>query len=166
MEGVSSSRKTLIAKGKTPLLITILFLIILLGCAKKDVLKPVQDEEALRDRVVKYWDHKVKEELDKTYEYESPLNKMTLTNYIKKYSNPSLGYKSFELISIDRLDDDIADVRLKIAPVVKVPGAKALELNTIITERWVKVEDMWYHTSKKVSNKPIEKEEEGGDFKK
>lgn len=166
MEGVSSSRKTLIAKGKTPFLITILFLIILSGCAKKDVLKAVPDEAVLRDRVVKYWDHKIKGELDKTYEYESPLNKMTLTNYIKKYSNPAIGYKNFELMSIDRLDDDIADVQLKIVPVVKVPGARALEHITIITERWVRVEDIWYHTSQKVSNKPIQKDEEGGDVKK
>lgn len=150
-------------KGNTSLYITILFLIILSGCAKKEVIKTIPDEEVLRDRIVKYWDHKTKKELDKTYEYESPLNKMTLTNYIRKYSNPAIDYKSFELMSIDRQDDDIADVRLKIVPVVKVPGARALEHTTIITERWVKVEDIWYHTSRKVGNKPIQKKEEGGD---
>ncbi len=163
LKRAEASRKGFMIKGNTPLCITILFLIILSGCAKKEVLKTVPDEEILRDRIVRYWDHKIKDELDKSYEYESPLNKMTLTSYIKKYSNPAIDYKSYELMSIDRLDDDIADVQLKIVPVVKVPGARALEHTTIITERWVKVEDIWYHTSQKVSNKPIQKKEEGGD---
>ena len=111
LEKADASRKGFMIKGNTPLYIAILFLIILSGCAKKEVLKTIPDEEVLRNRIVQYWNHKTKEELDKTYEYESPLNKMTLTNYIRKYSNPAIDYKSFELISIDRLADDIADVQ-------------------------------------------------------
>jgi len=145
--------------------IAILLLIIFPGCATKDAIKRESDVNILRERVIAYWNYKMEGDLVKSYEYESPLNKMTLTNYIKRYSDPAIRYKSFEVESINKVDDDVADVRLTIVPIVKVPGARAFEYTTTITERWVSVKDEWYHTSKKVGNKLIQKEEEGGDVK-
>jgi len=132
--------------------IGIFFLIIFLGCAKKEAIRKISDEEILKERVTTYWNHKVKRDFVKAYEYESPLSKeMTATKYVQMHANPALTYKSFEIRSIIKKADDIADVELMVVPVAKVPGAKPFEHEIAITERWVKVNDTWYHLSRRAA---------------
>ncbi|MEW6569609.1 MAG: hypothetical protein AB1390_00320 [Nitrospirota bacterium] len=92
-----------------------------------------------------YWNYKIKKEFDKAYEYEYPVAKRSLTTYIAKHANPMLEYKSFELKSMVKKADHLADVELTVVPVVKVPGMRAFERTITIKERWVKVDEVWYH---------------------
>jgi hypothetical protein len=48
-------------------------LIILSGCAKKNAIKQISEEEALRTRIEEFWNYRKKLELDKCYYYEYPL---------------------------------------------------------------------------------------------
>jgi hypothetical protein len=150
---------------KRVLSVAILLLVFLPGCGTTKAKHTISDEEGLRERVMAYWNYRVDRDLVKSYEYEVPLDRMTLTNYIRKYSNPMITYKSFSLQSISKKDVDVADVNLTVVPVVKVPGGRAFEHKTIVTERWVRVKDIWYHIPKRVSGNLIHKKEEGGDGK-
>jgi len=143
--------------------IVILLLINFYGCATKEAIKKVSDEEVLRERVNGYWTSKIEGDVVKSYEYELPLTRMGITKYITKYANPMLKFKSFAVQEIEKKDDDVADVKLAVVPVVKVPGSRAFEYKTVITERWVRVNDFWYHTFKQDSSNLIHKKEEGGD---
>jgi hypothetical protein len=139
-------------------------LIIFSGCATKETVKSLSDEEVLRERVMAYWNYRVSRELDKAYAYEYPLGKTDLTKYVQVNSNPMMGYKSYEIKTI-REKDEVADVELLIVPWVKVPGAKPLEHATTITDRWVKLEKVWYHVSRSPTEGFTQKKEKGGDVK-
>ncbi len=138
-------------------------LIILNGCATKEAVKNVSDEGLLRDKVNAYWNYRVEKNLTKSYEYELPAERLELNNYVRRYSNPMIEYKSFDVKSIS-MKDGVADVELALSPVVKAPGARPFEHTIIITDRWVKMNDEWYHALKSV-NKVTHKKEEGGDTK-
>ncbi len=139
------------------------FLIIFFGCATKEAVKSVSDEEVLKERVTAYWNYRIKGELEKAYDYEYPLAKRPLTTYIAQHESPLLKYKSFELKSIMKNAGDVADVELTILPVVKVPGAKAFEHTLTITERWVKVDEVWYRMGASSKNGVTHEKEKGGD---
>lgn len=111
-----------------------------------------------------FWNYRVTKELDKTYEYEYPLNKASLTKYIEQYSDPVFKYKSFEIKAI-REKDDVADVELLIVPWIKVPGAIPFEHVTTITDRWVKFNEVWYHVSGSPTEGFTQKKEKGGDVR-
>jgi hypothetical protein len=125
----------------------IFLLIFLFSCAKSEI-KLLSEEDVLRERIMNYWSHIIKEELDKAYDYEYPLGKMTLSKYIARKSNPMIKYKGFEIRSIS-INGDTADVEMEIVPVIKVPGERPFEHKTVILERWAKVDGIWYHVTKK-----------------
>ena len=85
MESGNASRKTLMIKGNAPLCIAILCLIILWGCAKKETVRNIPDEDVLQERVTEYWAHVIKEDFIKSYEYEDPLFRkaVSMNQYIK-----------------------------------------------------------------------------------
>lgn len=141
--------KRLINKHKIKIFL-IFLLIFLLSCAKSEI-KPISEEDILRERIMNYWNHIVKEELDKAYNYEYPLGKVSLSRYIAQRANPMVKYKGFEIKEIT-IKEDSADVQMEIMPVIKVPGERPFEHKTVILERWVKVEGIWYHVTKKDIN--------------
>jgi len=124
----------------------IFFLIIFSGCAKKEAIKSVSDEEVLRGRVTAYWNHKVKEEFDRSYEYEDPLyrKKVGLVNYIKSFNTERAGWtnSAVEGLKIEN-ESAIVDMKLRVRIVVK--PSKNLEQDVLLKEKWVKVDGIWYH---------------------
>jgi len=131
-------------------LIFIFLLIISFGCAKKEAIKSLQDEEVLKERVTSYWNHKIKREFDKVYPYEDPLfrKRISLVAYIQQYGSSAKTYTSFEVQNIKLNDAEHAEVKIKTDVRLKVPGAKAFEHETELTEQWVRVDGEWYHVPK------------------
>ena len=121
------------------------FLLIYAGCAK-NIIKNVSDEEVLKERVQIFWNHRVKEELDKAYAYEYPLykKKVSLVKYIQHNSGSLMRYNSFEIRDI-AIEEEAAKVRVKVGVKVKVPGARTFDHETELTGTWVKVNGEWYH---------------------
>lgn len=168
LESVKVSGKTLKIKSNTPLSIIIICLIILWGCAKKEVLNNVPDEEVLRNRVVKYWDHKVKGEFDKSYEYELPLYKtqFSVVSYIKGINTARASWVGAEVGTINMENDNaMVDVKLRIKVIQQALPPKAgvdfqkqsalvspnsVETEALIKEQWIKVDGSWYHVPSKM----------------
>ena len=146
MERVKASRKTLMLKDNTPLCIAIICLIILWGCAKKEVLNNTPDEEVLRNRVAMYWDYKVKEEFDKSYNYEDPLfrKKMSMTKYIKSINTNLVKWMGADIESL-RLENDSADVDIKLKIRVMADPRHYADKDVNLKEKWIRVDEVWYH---------------------
>lgn len=130
--------------------IAIFFLIIISGCAKKEAIKSLQDEEVIKQRVMAYWNHRINREFEKMYPYEDPLfrKRISLVAYIRQYGNPAMSYTSFEIHDIKLKDGDNAEVMLKAGVRLKVPGTRAFEHDTDLTEQWVMIDGEWYHVPK------------------
>ena len=147
MQVVNASRKTLMLKGNTSLCIAIICLIILMGCAKKEVLESIPDEEALKSRVVKYWDHKVKEEFDKSYEYEDPIfrKKVSMIKYIQSINTSVVKWVGADIENISR-EDDVANVDMKLKIRVMANPLRYVEKDVYLKEKWISVDGVWYHS--------------------
>lgn len=126
-------------------------MIILSGCAKKNAIKQISEEEALRTRIEEFWNYRKKLELDKCYYYEYPLlrKKISLVQYIKSFNTELIKWKDFDIKDITFFDSNTAEVTLNIIVLVKMPMVKTFEDETEITEKWVKVESTWYHISER-----------------
>lgn len=133
-------------KSGKSLIAAIFFLIIFAGCGTKEAVR-IGSAEELRVRIETYWQHKTREELDKTYEMEYPLYKkqMTLVNYIKKNSNPHVKINGFTIENISYDSDDSAQVKLRMNLTVKAPGAAPFTHNIDRSEHWARIDSKWYH---------------------
>jgi hypothetical protein len=120
-------------------------LIILSGCATKDAVRSASDEDVLRERIAAYWDHRIKGELDKTYEFEDPFyrKKVGLVSYIKSFGG-MVKWKAVAVKDIE-VSDNAAVVDLKITTDVRLPETKATDVTSAVKEKWVKVDGVWYH---------------------
>lgn len=131
-------------------LITFFFLIIFPSCGTKDAIKISSEEEVLEARVMGYWNHKINQEFDKSYEYEYPLFRKTvsLVNYIRSFNT---GRASWTRASVERIaiNGENASVEMKIGVNIVVSSSQKLEHETILNERWVKVDGIWYHVPAK-----------------
>ena len=115
------------------------------GLLNKTTMSP---EEALRSRVIAYWDARVNDSPEKAYELLDPdARKATnLATYIRRTSHSSiLSYKIHD-ISVD-LKKNEGTVRVERSIRIR-PGAVAVnipgELNQTADERWVLVDGQWY----------------------
>lgn len=153
LERVCASRKTLMIKGNIPLCIAILCLIILGGCAKKETVRNLTDEEVLQERVTEYWNLTTKEDYIKSYEYEDPLFRKAvgMNQYIKSHSDM---YKIKEMkINSVTIEDNSGVVYLTTKVELHVPGVKPLVADTERKDRWGKINGIWYHVNDKYSGK-------------
>jgi hypothetical protein len=126
----------------------ILFLIILSGCATNSV-KKASGETGLRESVMAYWNYKIKEEFDKSYGYEEPSYRksVSLINYIGSINSAALKWRSAEIKAISK-KADTADVEMNLRVELILPQIEHLrtvEMNTQLTDKWVKIEGVWYH---------------------
>lgn len=146
LERVNASRKTLMKKGNTPLYIAIICLIILLGCATKDVIINIPDEEVLSNRVAKYWDHNIKEEFDMSYNYEDPLfrKKTSMIKYIKNINTNVVKWVGADIENL-RVENDVADVDMKLKIRVMANPLHYKDVNVPAKEKWIRVDEVWYH---------------------
>lgn len=130
----------------TCLFITFFCLIISQGCGTKEAVKSQTDEDFLRQRVTAYWDYKIKQEFDKTYDFEVPVyrKKVNLVNYIRSFRTNIVKWIQVRIEHI-KIEDSAAMLDLTLRVRVKLPEVKAHESDSLIKEKWVKVEGIWYH---------------------
>jgi hypothetical protein len=140
------TRKGLLIKCKIVLYIIIFSLIIFQGCVTKEAVKNVSEEEILRERVTAYWQYKANDEFDKIYEFEAPVykRKVTLVHYIKGFNTNAVKWKKAAIENIS-MEETSAMVDMNLRVRVKVPAIPAYEYDSLIKEKWVKVDGMWYH---------------------
>lgn len=130
-------------------------MIIFSGCSIKDTVKSGSESNkgGLRERVAAYWDHKIKEEFDKSYYFEYPYyrQKVTMVNYIKTFNTSVLKWLAATPDEIKQ-EDDTAEVKVNLKVRVRPPFMKKYEYDTSVQEKWVKADGIWYH----VPPKPME----------
>lgn len=134
-------------KKLSVLMVAICYLIISTGCATKEAVKNISDEDVLRNRVAAYWSSKVKGDMDKAYLYEDTFTKKTIsvTRYIQANSNPLIRFMDFEVLDIRPMEDGHYEVKVKTRIWAKVPGAKAFEHDAVMSEQWLREEGSWNH---------------------
>lgn len=114
--------------------------------------KKKTDEDALKERIIAYWNYKIKKKLDKTYDFEYPLykKKRNLVSYITFYNRNSglFSTKKYEIGNI-LIEGENATVTLKLRVGVRVRGGKIFEYDREYTDKWMKIEDIWYHVPPK-----------------
>jgi hypothetical protein len=121
-------------------------LIIFAGCSIKETTKNGPDGGDLRERVATYWQLKVNEDFMKSYEYEAPYyrKQTTMINYLRGINTDVVKYLAATPRDI-KLDADSAVVDVELRVRVKLPQIKSDEHSTVIKEKWVRSEGMWYH---------------------
>jgi hypothetical protein len=137
-------------------------LIIFAGCATKDAVNRggVHDnEEALKGRVMAYWDHRMKGDYDMSYEFEDPLLRKSLTRsqYIKRFAAEFVPVKKVRISSV-KMADGRAEIVLVLTYLLRAPGAKEQALADVERlERWAAVDSEWFHVNERVSDKGVGK---------
>jgi hypothetical protein len=136
----------------------IFFLLISAGCATKEALKNASDEEELRTRVVSYWNLKIDGEFNKSYEYEDPFYRKTVSvvNYIKGINAASVKWKHAEIRGIKREAADVAEVDLSLRMEIMLPEreqARRIEQSFPVSDTWVRLDGVWYHQPVKRSKR-------------
>jgi hypothetical protein len=129
--------------------LVIFLLLISTGCAK-NAIKNVSDEEVLRERVMEYWNHKVNEEFDKSYEYEDPLFRKTYTmvNYIRSFGAGRAKWVGARIQGIT-MEGDTAKVSLMIKLKLVVSSSGSVSPESMFEEKWTKVDGIWYHVNER-----------------
>jgi len=141
-------------RGVKERLVTYLGMIFLLtifsGCVTKEAVKNVSDEEVLRERVIAYWNHKIRQEFDKTYEFEDPLfrKKINIVNYIKGFNTARAGWTGASVEGL-KIEEDSAIVDMKVRVKITVSSSGNIEQDVQLQEKWVKVDGLWYHVPQK-----------------
>ncbi|MDA8239751.1 MAG: hypothetical protein M0Z67_05170 [Nitrospiraceae bacterium] len=128
----------------------IFFLLISTGCATKEALKNASDEEELKARVMSYWNLKINGEFDKSYEYEDPFYRKTVSvvKYVKGVNTSAVKWRHAEIRDIKRVAGDMADVDLSLRVEIMLPEgeqARRIERNFPVSDKWIKVDGVWYH---------------------
>jgi len=115
------------------------------------------NEESLRARVLKYWNHRVNKESDAAYDMEYSLFKKQIERsiYKKRFKKSPISYESPEIKQVTiNPEDGTALVKIKIVAGVRGPGTrKVFKQPVTFTERWVLGSDKkWYHVPKGIKN--------------
>ncbi len=107
----------------------------------------MSDEEVLRDRVMAYWDQRVKEDFYKSYDFEDPIykKKMSLVQYVKRLAVDPVRLKDVTIAGI-QMEDGAAWVDLKTRIQVRAPGTPGpFTVDMERKDRWGRIEGIWYH---------------------
>ncbi|MBI5101806.1 MAG: hypothetical protein HZB33_08245 [Nitrospirae bacterium] len=94
-----------------------------------------------------YWDHRVKQEFDKSYEFEDPIYRKShsVVTYIKKFGIDPVRLKEVKVAGL-KVEDHDASVDLSMKIEIRAPGArKPLKVETDRNDRWGRIEGVWYH---------------------
>ncbi len=112
-----------------------------------------------------YWDYRIKEEYEKSYQLEFPLfrKETTLATYIRYLSNPTIKYSGYKVNEIEKTDTDTATVTGTVSVGLKPFGAKPLVTDSTLSERWVRVSGEWFHVPVKTTPLTHEPTGKGGD---
>ncbi len=120
-----------------------MLVVLLAGCASLGASR----EEALRRRVTAFWDAKLAGDVVAQYDYEdvSKTNEVTLQNYAG--SGGGIRYLSYQIEAIRLKGPREAEVRMIVEYVV--PPVITKPVKTEFVERWIKIDNQWYHVKRK-----------------
>jgi hypothetical protein len=129
-------------------------LLIYTGCAKNAV-KKESDEKILKTRAEAYWDYKVRREFDRSYEFEDPFfrKNVSMKRYIQSIPMGRMTWTNAEVERI-AVDGDKADIDMKVAVSIGITSKRSIDQDVKITDKWVKVDGIWYHVYEKGSKTP------------
>jgi hypothetical protein len=131
----------MIAVGLPGLLLALL----LVGCAGVPRLAGPALNESLQDRVTRYWEARMRDDLLATYQLHEPAFRraVTFTAFAQgRGATPILAYEILD----ERIEDDVAFVMVKKQSTIKHSMLiKPVQPRwTESEERWVRVEGVWY----------------------
>jgi len=114
----------------------------LLGCAG---LRSLSSEEALRQRIMAYWNHRIKGEFDKAYNYENPSfrKNVKLTDYIKALAS-GINWLEVKVKEV-QIKDNQATVSLEIRYAFMAGYVPKGGLKREINDYWQWIKGDWYH---------------------
>ena len=99
---------------------------------------------------MKYWDHKIKEEFDKSYNYEDPLfrKNVSMIKYIQSINTNLIKWVGADIENLRR-ENDIAYVDMKLKIRVMANPLQYVDKDVYLKEKWISVDGVWYHTSQR-----------------
>jgi hypothetical protein len=133
------------------LFIVFFCLIFFSGCSIKDTVNTRSDEDVLKERIMAYFNFKIKKEFDKSYEYEDPLYRKTisLSRYIKNQGHRQVKAARIENLSIEGDKASVVmTLRVKVRLVSEVGmAAQDIEHDAQTPQTWIKSDGQWYHAN-------------------
>lgn len=142
--------KISVGSDKKFLAVVILLLAFLTGCVTTEAKhNNISAKEGLRERVMSYWNYKIKGEFDKSYGYEEPSyrKKVNLVGYIDSINTSAVKWKHAEIKAINKKGNTAdVDINLRVEIVLPiVDRGRSVQMNAHLQDEWVKVGDVWYH---------------------
>jgi len=122
------------------ILLTVFFIVNDLQAVTFAIEKDTKLDNALRNRVEKYWKYKGKKDFESSYKYELPYERYlhSEVDYEIFFQNASR-FSKIKLLRIIKCNKDICILGLVLYP-------KFAPKNTsYINDKWIKVSGIWYH---------------------
>ena len=109
-----------------------------------------QQAQPLEQRVTAFWEARIQDNDLAAYQYEASAytGKMTPTQYVRGRS-PLMKYTEYSINKIQEQENE-AQVRVVIKYDLTVPGMTTLSLDSVVKERWVRLDNgQWYRNNEK-----------------
>ena len=109
-----------------------------------------QHAQPLEQRVTAFWEARIQDDDFAAYQYEAYAHtgKMTPTQYVRRRS-PLMKYTEYSINKIQEQENE-AQVRVVIKYQLTVPGMTTLSLDSVVKERWVRLDNgQWYRNNEK-----------------
>lgn len=111
---------------------------------KKEIISQKDEKEVLRDRVNKYWKSIIKGTIDEAYKYEIPQyrEKVPLIGYLNKFK--LVRYMEADILELE-VSGNEGKVLMRVKYRVLLKHISNIDNIRAINEKWIKIEDVWYH---------------------
>ena len=109
-----------------------------------------QHAQPLEQRVTAFWEARIQDDDFAAYQYEAyaRTGKLTPTQYVRRRS-PLMKYTEYSINKIQEQENE-ALVRVVIKYELTVPGMTTLSLDSVVKERWVRLDNgQWYRNNEK-----------------
>ena len=115
----------------------------LVHCAGPQVAKE-EEKAKLRSRIDEYWQYRIKGDVERAYQCELPAFRETVSilQYVNRFK--LVRYVDAEVQEID-IDVRDATSKTKVTYIVFFKAFRDRKLSKLEQEKWVKIENTWYH---------------------
>lgn len=124
--------------------LSFVFLISWVCCSpKKEIIKK-DEKEVLRDRINKYWEFIIKGTIDEAYKYEIPRyrEKVPLIGYLNKFK--LVRYMEADVLELE-VNGNEGKALMRVKYRVLLKHISNIDNIRTVNEKWIKIEDVWYH---------------------
>ena len=103
-----------------------------------------EEKAKLRDRINEYWQYRIKEDVEKAYQFEVPAfrEKVSILQYVNRFK--LVKYLDAEVQEIEVKGRE-ASSSSKLTYVIFLKAISGKKLSKLEKEKWVKVKGTWYH---------------------